>query len=106
MNKNEPIQLVKDLFTMHERCNLHIDVWYPSMEVLDWLLEKFVVGINLNIPTILQMYDDTKREFAHTYLSVFLHDEEVDIIREHEKLKDLYNEWFFNKQKKGDIINE
>jgi len=101
MNKKEQIEFVRELFSMDAGCDLKINVWHPPMEELSWLLERLKVDIHPDCAHILDLYDGHARYDSPTEVVVFLHDGDVDNVREHEKLKDLYNEWYLNKQKKG-----
>jgi len=100
--KEEQIKLVQELFKMEGIYDLRINVWHPSKEKLDWLLQKLKVDIHGDVDHILHLYDDVYSYSSPTEVTVFLDHDKVDEFREHPKLKDLYNEWYFNKQKEED----
>ena len=113
LNKEEQIKFVRELFEMEGTYDLRINVWYPSMEKLDWLLQRLKVKIHIEVPHILNLYDGDRQYTSPTEVCVFLDKKDVDEFREHPKLKDLYNKWYFNKQKEenktkkgGEQINE
>ena len=112
--KEEQIKLVQELFKMEGEYELRITVWYPTKKKLDWILEQNIhIEIHSNCNDILTLTDTNDQYSSPTTLVVYLREEDVDEFREHPKLKDLYNEWYFNKQKEenkrkkgGEQINE
>ena len=106
MNTEERKEFVDELFSMEGKYEIRVNVWHPSDEQLDWLLGKLKVEIHCECAHILNLYDGATQYGSPTEVCVFLGKENIDDIREHPKLKDLYNEWYFNKQKKGGEINE
>ena len=101
--KEEQIKLVQELFKMEGEYELRINVWYPTKKKLDWILEQNIhIEIHSNCNDILTLTDMNDQYSSPTTLVVYLREEDVDEFREHPKLKDLYNEWYFNKQKEED----
>ena len=106
MNKEEQKEFVNRLMNSDMKYDLRFVVWHPTSEQLNWVLsvKELRVKIHPDCPGILNMYDGASEYSSPVEVTLYFKDECIDGIREHEKLKDLYNEWYLNKQKKGGNI--
>ena len=107
----EQISLISMLAKTKVECGITITVWFPTKEQLNLILaSNLKVSIHPDSPTILRLYEGRADYDAYTKLVIYFKDADMDNVREHPKLKDLYNEWFFKKQKEakkgGEQINE
>jgi len=102
MDKEEQKTFVNEFLSKEINCDLRMSAWHPTTEQMDWLLNvpKLRAKIHTDCPHILNLYDGDGEYSSPTEVTVYFKDERIDDIREHVKLKDLYNEWYLNKQRK------
>jgi len=76
-------------------CDVKVSVWHPRKAQLNWLLSlgQFRVKIHVDIPTIINLYDGRDTYISATNATLYFNDEDVEVLREHPKLKFAYEEW-------------
>lgn len=100
-------EIVQKLVENNTQGEMRLYIWHPKKAQREWLLELegYHARVHPDTKTIVTLYDISDISNAQTQIVLYFDENEIDDIREHKKLKDLYNKWFFDKQKKGGDIN-
>lgn len=109
MKSDEQLEFTDSLLKSSARCEVRVNVWEPSKELLDWLLklQMFKIAIHNGDATILNLYDGLNEYLSPTEATVFLDKDGLTYLRRCKRTKHLYREWYKNHEVRGgEKINE